>query len=461
VTIELRPYQTEAVDNALQSIDAGKNTVLSMPTGSGKSLVIAGIATARDAKIVVLQPTKEILEQNFAKLYEFGHRQMDIFSAAAGRKGQGQVTFATIGSIMNRLEPFRNTDIVIVDEAHLVNAKMGQYKEFIDWLGKPVIGLTATPYRMAASFGGEVVEAKFLHRTRPRIFHGIGHIVQNADLHRNGYLVPVSYVEAEDYNPYEIALKSTGLNYDERALTEYNRLHEICRKTADTVVGNYEAVRHFLIFVASIDESQQIETMLRAAGIRADHVDGKTPKRERERILSDFKAGRTKAVTNVGVLTTGFDFPALDGIILGRPTMSLPLYYQMVGRGVRTNPGKDLCRVFDLCGNVARFGRPDEYVIECPDGYKHRLKSGEDYLTGVNFVTGRDLEKQREYRAKKHAREQAAVGVLTVPFGKYKGTLLAKVPGDYLDWCARNFDDGKWKSVFADELKRRRERVVA
>lgn len=458
---QLRPYQNDAVTSALDGIEAGKNGIIVMPTGSGKSLVIAGIASSLDQRIVVLQPTKEILEQNFRKLYDFGHRDLGIFSASVGVKKRAQVTFATIGSLMNRRESFADTDLVIVDECHLVNAKAGQYQEFIDWLGKPALGLTATPYRMSTSFGGEVVEAKFLHRTRPRVFNHIGYVVQNDELHQQGYLAPIRYQENEDYNPYEIALNSTGLNYDDKALAAYNQAHGICQKVADTVIGNYDAVRHFLIFVASIDESKAIEALLSKAGISVAHIDGTTPKAQRERILGAFQAGQIKVVTNVGVLTVGFDFPALDGIVLGRPTMSLPLYYQMVGRGVRTAEGKLCCSVFDLCGNVARFGKPDEYRIEAADAYKYRLRSGKSYLTGVNFVTGRDLEKQREQRAKRKERQRAkaASGEGAIPFGKHKGKKITDVPTGYVEWCAENFEAGPWKDAFAAELQRRK--VVA
>ena len=456
--IALRPYQDHAVAAAIDAIERKKNGILSMPTGSGKSLVIAGIAKALDANIVVLQPTKEILDQNYSKLYEFGHRDIAIYSASAGTKKRAQVTFATIGTIINNPDLFADTQAIVVDECHLVNAKAGQYKNFIERLGVPAIGLTATPYRMAVTFRGAVVEAKFLHRTKPRIFDHMGYVVQNNDLHRDGYLSKIIYYERDDYDPYAIALNSTGLNYNDAALAAYNRLTGLCKKAVDTIVGNYDACRHFLNFVSSIEESKEIEELLHKSGIAVAHVDGTTPKKERERILAEFKSGRLKVVTNVGVLTTGFDFPALDGIVLARPTMSLPLYYQMVGRGVRQIEGKEACRVFDLCRNVERFGQPDRYRIEAEEGEKYRLRSGDRYLTGVNFISGRDLEKQREKRAatQKAERSAAKTGDAVLPFGKHKGTKLSALPLGYLEWCAENFESGKWKEIFADELARRK-----
>ena len=129
-----------------------------------------------------------------------GFHNIGIFSASAGAKRPAQVTFATIGTIITKLDRFPDTDIVIVDECHLVNAKGGEYNSLIKHFGKPTIGLTATPYRMAASFQGAVVEAKFLHRTRPRIFNHVSFIVQNDDLHSAGYLSPIEYTENKGYN---------------------------------------------------------------------------------------------------------------------------------------------------------------------------------------------------------------------------------------------------------------------
>lgn len=455
----LRQYQNEAVEAGVQAVNAGKNGILSMPTGSGKSLVIAGIATALETELVVLQPTKEILEQNFHKLYDFGHRNIAICSASVGSKRRAQVTFATIGSVINRTGMFSNVSAVIVDECHLVNANNGQYLEFIEALGVPVIGLTATPYRMHACWGGALVQAKFLHRTRPRLFDHVAYIVQNNELHNDGYLCPINYVQDKSYDPYAIALKSTGLNYDEEALANYNRAKGICQQAVEVVVSNYDRIKHFLVFATSIEESKIIEDLLQKSGIDAAHVDGKTNKAKRENILADFKYGRTRVVVNVGVLTTGFDFPALDGIVLARPTMSLPLYYQMVGRGVRMHEGKEGCHVFDLCGNVDRFGRPEEYRIEAPNGKLHRLRSGDKFLTGINFVDGQDVE-TGEYKPAE-SKQKVNSGMLSraslVPFGKYKGKRLSDLPTSYLLWCRENFGAGKVRDSFCAELNYRGE----
>jgi DNA repair protein RadD len=113
-------------------------------------------------------------------------------------------------------------------------------------------------------------------------------------------------------------------------------------------------------------------------------VSGTTPKGEREDILQRFKSGRIKVVANVGVLTTGFDFPALSTVLLARPTMSLALYYQMVGRAIRPYPGKDAW-IVDLCGNYDRFGKVEDLELREPKKGMWAVYSGEKQLTNVFF----------------------------------------------------------------------------
>lgn len=463
----LRPYQESAASAALDSIERGKNGIVAIPSGAGKSLVIADLATKINGGIVVLQPTKEILEQNFNKLHEFGCQDVEIFSASCGRKKKARITLATIGSIIKRLDWFMDVGLVIIDEVHLCNAKQGQYKELIETIGKPVLGLTATPYRMHASMGGMVVQAKFLHRTRPRIFDHICYIAQPKTLHQEGWLSPIAYDVNADYDPNQVKLKSTGLNYDEEALEAYNAEKGISVKAVNAVIENLSDVKHFLIFASSIKESRTITGMLNAAGISARHVDGTTPKDEREQALEDFKAGYIKAVSNCMVFSIGYDFPALDGIVLARPTMSLPLFLQQYGRGVRISPGKEVCRIFDLCGNVRRFGEPDKYSIAFNDKGLHRLECEGKYLTGINFVTGRDLEKQASRRASKKKQDYTlkkqdyslngpSNGSTIVTFGIHTGKSINQIPLKYVKWCAETFRDGKWKTAFFSEFNRRK-----
>jgi len=453
----LRDYQEQAVIAAL-SIKKKKNGLLVLPTGTGKSFIIAEIIKRSNKKTVILQPTKEILEQNVAKIKLIGFTDIGIFSASMDEKTIGKATFATIGTIIKYKDKFENFDQIIVDEAHSVNSKGGQYEKFIKSLGKPVIGLTATPFRMRYymnSFGdGEpVVESRFLTRTRPRIFNIIKHITQVPDMFNQGYLCPVQYDPENDYDSKKVKSNSTGQGYNENSLLRYNESKNIVQKIINTAANSTS--NHILIFTQFREESKQIIQKLAELNIKCIEISGKTKKKDREIILSDFTSGSLRYVVNVGVLTVGFDFPGLDHIIIGRPMKSLALFYQICGRGVRAFQDK-ICRISDLCDNVKRLGEINTYVIEDVSDGKGlwRLKSNKGYLTGVNLINGKDLE-QRSMTTQKE-KKQVLKGELLIPFGKHNGTKICDVDKGYLEWAIKSFDNGKWKTIFKAELKRRK-----
>jgi superfamily II DNA or RNA helicase len=184
--------------------------------------------------------------------------------------------------------------------------------------------------------------------------------------------------------------------------------------------------------------------------VTCEEVSAKTPKRKRIDLIDRFRSGELRCVVNVGVLTTGFDFPELDCVILGRPTKSLALYYQMTGRGVRPAPGKSGCDLIDLCDNVRRFGKVETFDLYDQNGRgMWRLKSNAGPLTGVDVTTGQNLEKFR--LPPKPLVDPGAI----VAFGKYKGERLSDVPDGYVQWGAENLSEGPWRSVFRAECERR------
>jgi DNA repair protein RadD len=439
---DLRPYQQSAVEAGLSIFTDKKprNGIGVLPTGSGKSLVIASVAKELKEPTLVFQPSKEILEQNLQKTIDFGFTDVGVFSASAGRKDLGKITFATIGSVIRKPEMFDGFKNVIMDECHAANAKGGMYLDFFERNGSRVFGVTATPFRMHSSFGN--AEAKFLHRTKPKIFKDIVHITQVQELYQAGFLCPLDYHQETDYIPADIKLNSTGMDYDQDALRAYNEAYGLVGKVARSLVEHES--QHALVFCVFVEEAEHLSAELEAMGIRAATVSAKTPKREREKILADFQAGYIQVVTNVGVLTTGFDFPELDCVILARPTRSLILYYQMVGRGIRIAEGKENCKLIDICGNVDTFGHIEEFVIKEPKKGLHELHSNVGKLTAGG--KGGSANKPRKSG-------QYPEG--SVPFGKHAGTLIVDLPQGYIEWCAENFEDGEWRDTFRKEILRR------
>lgn len=184
---------------------------------------------------------------------------------------------------------------------------------------------------------------------------------------------------------------STGADYDDESLTaEYQRsgFYSQLSSTTIRVLNPKNGIPRngVLVFTRFTKEADELVTKLRAAGIKAAIVTGQTKKKERETILEQFKSGKIRVVANVGVLTTGFDYPALDTVILARPTKSLSLYYQMVGRAIRPFDGKKGW-IVDLGGNYKRFGKVADLKIdvEKPGSTLWCIKSQGRKLTNVMF----------------------------------------------------------------------------
>lgn len=380
---ELRDYQRQAVDVAV-SFFAGnsrRNGIIVLPTGSGKSLVIANIAMRLDSPVLIFQPSKEILEQNYAKLCSYGFTDVGVWSASLNRKDIAKVTFATIGSVMRTTDCFRRFRYMIVDECHYVNSEDGMYKRFIEALQCKVLGLTATPYRLYSSrFYGSML--RFITRTRPRVFHDLLYYVQVKTLLERGYLSPMNYYRLNVVDPRRLRINSTGADYTDESVRRHYREIKF-NDSLENIIERLLAAgrKSVLVFTRFVEEADHL---VQALGGKAAVVSGSTAKTERERILSRFKAGSVNVVANVGVLTTGFDFPALATIVVARPTRSLGLWYQMCGRAIRPYVGK-VSWIVDLCGNYERFGRVDELSLMQTRPGIWAVFSGRRQLTNVYF----------------------------------------------------------------------------
>lgn len=357
---------------------------------SGKSLVIADIASRLEGPLLVFQPSKEILQQNFAKLQSYGIFDCGCYSASVGCKDINRITFATIGSVMNHMKDFQHFKYVMVDECHLCNAKGGQYKTFFEAADRQVIGLTATPYRLGMGLNGNSM-LKFLTRTRPRIFDEVLYYCQISELLAKGYLADLRYFDCTQLDMSNVHANSTGNDFDENSLKlEYERSGFYDQLTSTTLrvlkPKNKIPRKGVLVFTRFTEEAERLTDKLQQKGINSAIVTGETPKKEREAILEKFKDGTIKVVSNVGVLTTGFDYPALDTVILARPTKSLSLYYQMVGRAIRPFKDKDGW-IIDLGGSFRSFGKVSDLRIdlEVQGSSRWCIKSLGKQLTNVSF----------------------------------------------------------------------------
>jgi len=359
----LRPYQKQAVDAAREYLldnSQKKPVLMVLPTGSGKAICIAEIARAINAPLLVFQPTREILEQNYNKMMDYQIQGVSIYSASCNQKNIGNITLATIGSVHNHPEGFKHFHYVLMDEAHGLNPKAGMYKEFYDLVKGKWIGLSATPYRMSTDgYGGTIL--KFLTRTNPRVFSRVIHVTQTKDLSEQGFFAKTEYFSINGFTRSEIKLNSTQADYLESSEREYYDKHEFSKKIQKVVNRLLEIGKtRILVFTKFVRESEELA---KALGSHAAMVNGEMKSKERDAIIKGFRSGQIKVVCNVGVLTTGFDYPELECVVIARPTRSLALYYQMLGRCVRPHPSKEKAMIIDLCGNIDIFGKVEDMQL--------------------------------------------------------------------------------------------------
>jgi DNA repair protein RadD len=407
--MKLRYYQQEAVDKCI----AGKNGVVVCPTGAGKSIIIAELCNRLRGNILILQPTLEILNQNKNKIFNATSEKIGVYSASAKEKNINRITLATIQSIKD-YDLFAKFNNIICDEAHLVNAKGGGYEKLINFI-KPeyLIGLTATPYRMAKNRKNGV-EFRLIWKTKPKIFKKLIYAYQNYQILQDGFWSKTNYLSYA-YNDQGLSCGNRN-DFTEDSIIKINKLNSIYKKIK-AICENTTKSR-VLIFATKIDEAEFIAKMTNGCAIT-----GKSS--NRDEILNDFFNGKIKVLVNVGVLTTGYDLPALDCIILARPTMSLSLYCQMVGRGLRICNGKTELELHDLCGNVKRFGKVE--TMEIAEDY---LSSEKGNLIGFKNET------------------------YVMQFGKWKGKAIAEIDDGYIKWAVKEFKNNL-KKVFLNEARKR------
>lgn len=363
MTIELRPYQAEAVEAFYQSIRDKKegNGLIEHATGLGKSIIIAKIASDMAGwgrRVLVLAHVKELLEQNHAKLQALlPDVPVGLYSAGLGKREIKQWPLvAGIQSIHNKAdELFPPPDIAIVDECHLIPTKgTGMYQRLLKslWQQNPrmkLLGLTATPYRLQ---GGSLLSGK------DRMFHHVVHRYGIAEGIQGDYLAPiVSKVSSVQADLTGLKTVNGDFKQDEMALRFSPEM--TMRALQDLLTKAHD--RHsILIFAANVEHAEFITECLDGAAM----IDGATHKETRARLIEDFKAKRLRFLVNVNVLTTGFDAPNVDCIAIIRATKSAGLYVQIVGRGTRKAPGKENCLLLDFGGNIERFGPVDHIKIK-------------------------------------------------------------------------------------------------
>ena len=357
--MKLRDYQQRSIDLLYDWLRNNQgNPCLVLPTGSGKSHIVA--ALCKDAltnwpetRVLMLTHVKELIQQNANKMREhWPGAPMGIYSAGLRQKNLSEpITFAGIQSIRKRAPDIGHVDLIIVDECHLISHKEeGGYRELIKQLFEinphiRVIGLTATPFRLGHGYIDED-GALFDDRIEP---------VTLEELIYKGYLATLQSKRTVARLNVGGVHKRGG-EYIESELQAAVDNDDINGQVVDEVISRGQNYKHWLFFCTGVAHAEHIAEDLNDMGINAACVTGNTSLAQREDIISRFRAGDIQALTNANVLTTGFDFPDLDLIVMLRPTLSPALYMQMAGRGLRPKSHTKHCLVLDFAGNIETHG---------------------------------------------------------------------------------------------------------
>jgi len=367
--ITLRPYQAEAVDAVYQHLrQRDDNPVVVCPTGAGKSLIMATIC--RDAvtkwggRVLILAPVKELLQQTADTLRRVApDLEIGVYSAGLrSRDTRDPIIVAGIQSVYKRACELDAFDIALVDEVHRIPLDgEGTYRQFLADAKTinphiRVVGLTATPYRLK---GGLICKPE----------HFLNHVCYEVgvkELIVQGYLCPLkSKAGKTKANLSDLHIRGGEFiaSEVEEAMDNHNLVQSACEEIVE-LTGDRNSV---LIFASGVSHGRHIAgTIQRISGLECGFVCGETPGLERELLLRRFKAGEVKYLANVNVLTTGFDAPNIDCVVLLRPTNSPGLFYQSVGRGFRLHPSKADCLILDYGGNILRHGPVDDLKIKEP-----------------------------------------------------------------------------------------------
>lgn len=351
--MELRQYQKDALNNIIRSHRRGnKNVLLQAATGSGKTVMASAFVkhfVEQGKKVLFLAHRRELIIQCSEKLDAFGIKH-GIIMAGSSSQFWFDVQVASVDtlrsrSITSKREELPPADLVIIDEAH--RCLSNTYLKIISlYKDSMVLGLTATPVRSDG--------------------RGLGHIFSDmVQAPSIGWLIKHgSLVKASYYAPTIPDLKGI-----QSSMGDYNSVQLAERmdqpKLVGDVISSWKKIaqgKKTIVFATSVSHSMNLAESFVDMGVRAAHIDGTTDNDERERVLNEFNRGTIQVICNCMVLTEGFDCPPAEVCVLARPTKSLGMYIQMVGRVLRPYPGKEHATIIDHSGAVYMHGFVEDEV---------------------------------------------------------------------------------------------------
>ncbi|QDB70837.1 putative DNA repair helicase [Pseudomonas virus PBPA162] len=369
--IRMRSYQQECIETLWDYFRKnGGNPVCALPTGTGKSVVIAGFIKSvldqfPNQRIMVLTHVKELVEQNHAKLISiWPTAPAGVYSAGLKRRDTlNNIIFGGVASVAKKGHLFGHVDLIIIDECHLVSpSDMTMYRKLIDLLTQvnpylKVIGFTATPWRLGH---GRITEGEGSVFTD--VCFDITTVAAFNRLIAEGYLCPLVP------RPTNVKLNLDGVNmrggeFIPKELQAAVDIEVVTRAALNECMQYHGVRKKWLIFASGVNHAINIKDILHEFGLEGAVVHSKMTEEERDLHITNFKAGKYTFLVNNNILTTGFDDPEIDMIVILRPTASSVLWVQMLGRGTRPHPSKTNCLVLDFARNGKRLGPINDPLI--------------------------------------------------------------------------------------------------
>jgi DNA repair protein RadD len=431
------PIQQLEIDKITEFIKKGTNrkAVFAYPVSFGKTILIANVAINFPNKYFInVAPNKELVEQNHETYTSYGY-DASICSASLNSNEVSQVTFATIGTLKKHIDFFKDKDVILLqDEAHDSSLKKSEIGKFYKQLKKcKLLGFTATPMRLNNSASG--TKLSMMNRQKDCIYSSIESVIQVSDVIDNNMWSKLVY-DVENVDESKLKLNTTGSDYTLKSLEAFSEANNIVQKCVESVYRLREEDREScIVYVTSIDEAERVASKIEDSAV----LHSKLKKTERDRVITEFKAGNIKTVVNVGILKQGFNYPELSSIVFARPTNSYTLYYQVLGRVIRKHEDKIDGKVIDISGNYNKFGAIEdlEFINEEWCGGWAAF-SGNRLLTG--YALGGSLVPTKQ--SLKHYFNEVTTGD-NLPkdpkfnFGKHKGVPVSVVKRkheSYLFW---------------------------
>lgn len=343
--ITLRPYQQQIIDETRKAFDHHKSVLIQAPTGSGKTATTAEmlrLASLKGKRSWFIVHRRELVKQSVLAFHNIGLK-VGVVAAGFHEAKKMPIQVCSIQTLIRRHERLPKPDFIVWDECAHIAAKSWatMYRHYLSCYH---VGLTATPWRMDGSglndFFGTMVRGP-----------EVSWLIDNGYLSKYRLFAPAQvktdgiHTKMGDFVKSELAMAADKPSITGDAIKHYEKLCHGKRAIA---------------FCVSVEHSKHVVDQFNAAGITAEHVDGETESTQRDAAINRFREGKTLILSNVELFGEGFDVPCLDAVIMLRPTQSLALYLQQIGRGLRTFQGKDTAYVIDHAGNAMRHGLPDD-----------------------------------------------------------------------------------------------------